>query len=133
MMDIGRVCVKLAGRDSTLKCVIVDKIDDTFVLIDGLTRRKRCNIKHLEPLDQVLDIKKGATHAEIVKAFKELGIELVDKKARQKTERPQHLRKAKVVENPDAKKTDKKPKPKNTTEKKEKTEKTEKKLKENKK
>jgi len=43
----GRICVKTAGRDAGLKCVIVDVLDDKFVLIDGETRRRKCNILHL--------------------------------------------------------------------------------------
>lgn len=97
MMEVGRLCMKIAGRDSNKKCVIVDKIDETYVLVDGLTRRKKVNIKHLEPLSDVIDIKKGASHSEVVKAFKELGFDIVDKKPRQKTERPLRVRKVKTV------------------------------------
>jgi large subunit ribosomal protein L14e len=58
MYQIGRLCVKLAGRDARKKCVIIDVLDNNFVMIDGQTRRKKCNIRHLEPLDKVLKIKK---------------------------------------------------------------------------
>ena len=36
MMEIGRLCVKLAGRDSNRKCVIIDVVDDNYVFVDGL-------------------------------------------------------------------------------------------------
>ena len=35
MIQIGRLCVKLTGREANKKCVIVDIIDPNFVLIDG--------------------------------------------------------------------------------------------------
>ena len=50
MFEIGRLCVKIAGRDAGLKCLVVEVIDDNYVLIDGQTRRRKCNIKHLEPV-----------------------------------------------------------------------------------
>ncbi|NTV24217.1 MAG: 50S ribosomal protein L14e, partial [Nanoarchaeota archaeon] len=62
MFEIGRLCVKIAGRDARGKCLVIDTLEGNFVLIDGQTRRKRCNITHLEPLDKVLKIKKGASH-----------------------------------------------------------------------
>lgn len=95
MLEIGRVAVKLAGRDSGLKCVVVDNIDKNFVLIDGQTRRKRCNILHLEPTDKVVKIKKGANHEEVKKAFKELGIEIQDKKSRTRKEKQKKIEKPK--------------------------------------
>ena len=76
IMEIGRVCYKIAGRDADNLCVIVDKIDDNFVLIDGSLRRKKCNIKHLEPTDKVLKIKKDASTEEVIKAFKEIGVDI---------------------------------------------------------
>jgi len=83
MYEIGRLCVKLAGRDSNLKCLIVDTIDEKTVMIDGQTRRRKCNISHLEPLDKVLKIKKGATHSEVVSALEKEKI-LVKEKAKKK-------------------------------------------------
>ncbi len=70
MIEVGRVCVKIAGRDAGRKCVVVDVIDKNNVLIDGFTRRKKCNIKHLEPLSQKLEAAKGATHDEILQILK---------------------------------------------------------------
>ncbi len=95
MIEIGRLCVKTAGRDSRRKCVIVDIVDDNFVLIDGDVRRKKCNIKHLEPLDKVIKIRKGASHDVVVKEFKELGVEIKEKKSKEKKERPRKVRKKK--------------------------------------
>ena len=93
--DIGRICVKLAGRDAGKKCVIVDVLKDGKVLIDGEVRRRPCSLKHLEPLKETIEIKKGADHAAVAAAFKELGIELREKKSKEKTERPRKVRKVK--------------------------------------
>jgi len=92
MIEIGRLCIKIAGRDAKCKCVVVDVVDDKFVIVDGETRRKRVNIKHLEPTPQKLAIKKGASRADIVKEFKKLGSELKEKKSKKKTEKPKKTR-----------------------------------------
>ena len=93
MIEIGRLCVKLAGRDAGLKCVVVDILDDKFVLIDGETRRRKCNILHIEPLKDVLKIKKNASHEDIKKEFEKLGLKVMETKPKQKTERPRKKRK----------------------------------------
>jgi large subunit ribosomal protein L14e len=57
-IEVGRVCVKIAGREAGEKCVIVEVIDDKFVEVVGTTiKNRRCNIKHLEPVDQTIEIK----------------------------------------------------------------------------
>jgi len=78
-IEIGRICVKVAGREAGRKCVIVDIIDDNFVLVTGpksLTgvKRRRVNIKHIEPLDKVIDIKRGASDEEVLKAIAATGL-----------------------------------------------------------
>lgn len=95
MMDVGRLCIKIAGRDAGKKCVIVDVIDKNYVLIDGDVRRKKCNVSHLEPLNEKIDLKKKAPHEEVIKEFRKLGIEVREKKPKQKTERPEKLRQKK--------------------------------------
>ena len=69
--DIGRVCVKLMGRDAGHYCVIVDVIDKNYLLIDGVKlRRRRVNYKHIEPTTEMIEIKKGASHENIEAAIK---------------------------------------------------------------
>lgn len=102
MIEVGRVCVKIAGRDAGKKCVIVSVANEKFVLIDGETRRRKCNTLHLEPLDQILDIKKDASREEVVNAFKNLGIELKATKAKKKSVRPRTLRRSKLAKAPAA-------------------------------
>ena len=93
MIEIGRICVKTAGRDAGLKCVIVDVLDDKFVLIDGETRRRKCNILHLEPLKDTLKIKKNISHESVKKEFEKLGLKSRETKPKQKTEKPRKKRK----------------------------------------
>jgi len=100
MFEIGRLCMKIAGRDAGKKCLIVDVIDEHFVIIDGETRRRKCNIKHLEPLGQTAEITKNAPAPEVVRILKQMGIEMAEKKpktkaTKAKTERPKHTRKMK--------------------------------------
>lgn len=78
-VEIGRICVKTAGREVGRKCVIVDLIDENFVLITGPkvlngVKRRRVNIKHIEPLDKVIKIPRGASDEEIIKAINEAGL-----------------------------------------------------------
>lgn len=77
-IEPGRVIVKTAGREALLKAVIVDLIDQNFVLISGAgispIKRRRCNIKHLRPLDLIVDIKRGAKDKDIYKAIEKAKI-----------------------------------------------------------
>lgn len=73
-MEIGRICVKLLGREVGKKCVVVDVVDKNFVLITGpksLTgvRRRRTNVDHLEPTSEAVEVKKGAADDDVEKAL----------------------------------------------------------------
>lgn len=103
MNEIGRLCVKTAGRDSNKTCVIVDVLDENTVLIDGQTRRRKCNLKHLEPLNKVIKLHKGASHADVKNAFAGLDIEIVDTKAKKAAERPKQMKQKKNSEAKEAK------------------------------
>ena len=111
MLEIGRICIKIAGRDAGKTCVIVDEVDANHVLIDGETRRRKCNKKHLEPTEQVLKIRKAASHDTIKVEFKKLGMDL-DKRKKERTkpkqERPKKQKKKKIK--PEPKEVKKKPK-----------------------
>ncbi len=100
MIEIGRLCIKTAGRDAGLKCVIVDVLDNKFVLIDGETRRRKCNILHLEPLKDSIKVKKNASHEDIKKEFEKLGLKARETKPKQKTEKPVKKKKGKGKEGP---------------------------------
>ncbi len=74
--EIGRVVVKTLGREAGYHCVIVDIIDKNYLLIDGLkVRRRRVNYRHIEPISEILEIKKGASHEEVEAAIKKAKLE----------------------------------------------------------
>ncbi|MCP3681160.1 MAG: 50S ribosomal protein L14e [bacterium] len=112
MIKIGLVCVKLAGREAGKKCVIVEIIDDSFVTIDGQVKRKRCNIRHLEPLKDVVKIKDKASTADVAAELKKLGIEVTTSKTKPKTDRPKKVRRVKEKAPKKEKKAVKKEEPK---------------------
>ena len=95
LFSVGRLCLKIAGRDANRKCVVVEVIDANYVLIDGDVRRKKVNIKHLEPLAQIIEIKKGASHDEISEEFRKLGLAVWEKKRKETKERPKKQKKKK--------------------------------------
>lgn len=104
MFSIGRICMKIAGRDAGKYCVVVDNMEEPYVMIDGMTRKKRCNKKHLEVLSKTVSIKKGADTATIIASLKKEGFAIADKKAstkerKEKTQRPikQKIKKEKPV------------------------------------
>lgn len=75
VMEVGRVCVKVAGHEAGKRCVIVEKLDDTFVLVTGVgVKRRRCNITHLEPTDKKIEIQKGASDEEVKRALEAAGL-----------------------------------------------------------
>lgn len=97
MIEIGRLCLKTAGRDAGQKCVIVKVIDNNYVLVDGQTRRKKCNVKHLEPLRQKIELKEDADHNKVVTEFKKLNIEIQERKEKKaKSKKPVKKRKTKA-------------------------------------
>ena len=87
VLDIGRVCMKIAGRYSNKIAVVIKKLDDNHVLIEGNVRRKKCNIKHLEPLNKILKIKEEETGDNIRELLEKEGFK-IDKKG-QKREKKQ--------------------------------------------
>ena len=73
-IEVGRICVKLSGREAGHKCVIVDVIDKNFVLVTGPSkvtgvRRRRTNVKHIEPTEDTVEVKKGASDDDVSKAI----------------------------------------------------------------
>lgn len=93
-MDIGQVCVKLAGRETGKKCVVVDVVDESYVLVSGPeVKRRRCNVGHLEPLEQKLEIKKGASDKVIERAFASIGEVKPERPVRRKPPKKEPLEK----------------------------------------
>ena len=77
-IEIGRICVKTAGREAGHRCVIVDIIDKNFVLITGPKalsgiKRKRVNVNHLDVTAEKVDISKGESDETVAKALDAAG------------------------------------------------------------
>ena len=60
-MENGRVCVKRSGRDAGKACVVTNVIDENFVkvLCIGRKKKRKCNVRHLEPMPQKIEVKEN--------------------------------------------------------------------------
>ncbi len=68
--------MKTSGREAGSYCVVVDVIDKNYALVEGPNvRRRRVNYRHLEPVEDKVDIKKGATDKDLTAAIKKAGLE----------------------------------------------------------
>lgn len=95
---LGRICVKLLGREAGNACVIVDELEGNFVLIDGNVRRRKCNMNHLEISENILKINKNASTSEVHAAMKIAGIPITERKEPKSNNsaKPKRTRKEKV-------------------------------------
>ncbi len=98
MFEIGSLCLKTAGRDSGKKCTVIKHVDEHHVIIDGETRRRKCNKQHLEPLGKMIDIKEDAPHEDIIQAFKILNITIKTPKKKEKNTKPKSTKRKKSTE-----------------------------------
>ena len=71
MFDVGRVCMKIAGRDAGKLCVVVET-EGQFAVVDGYTRRRKVNVRHLEPLALTVSVPSGADAKVIQKLVDEV-------------------------------------------------------------
>jgi len=76
VVEAGRICVKIAGREAGNKCIIVDVIDKNFILITGPkqvnnVKRRRVNVSHIEPTERKVNISRGESDEDIMKALDE--------------------------------------------------------------
>ena len=77
-IEVGRICTKQIGREKGKKCVIIDVMDKSFVLVTGpkkLTgvKRRRVNINHVMPLQDKIEVKRGASDEEVTQALETAG------------------------------------------------------------
>ena len=78
-IEVGRVCVKQLGREAGKKCVIIDVMDKSYVVITGPrkvsgVRRRRANINHIEPLQVKVDVTRGASDEEVASVLEAAGL-----------------------------------------------------------
>ncbi len=77
-VEVGRICVKTAGREIGKKCVIIDVMDKSFALVTGPkkvtgVKRKRVNLNHITVLQDKLEIKRGASDEEVTQSLEAAG------------------------------------------------------------
>ncbi len=73
-VEVGRICVKTAGRETGKKCVIIDVMDKSFALVTGPkaitgVKRKRVNLAHIMTLEDRVELKRGASDEEVTSAL----------------------------------------------------------------
>jgi len=79
MIEPGRIVLKIAGREAGKYAVIVENVNDNFVLITGPksitgVKRRKCNIDHVEPTEHKLDINSKADDATIENTWRGSGL-----------------------------------------------------------
>jgi large subunit ribosomal protein L14e len=77
-IEVGRICVKQSGRENGKKCVVIDVMDKSFVLVTGPkkitgVKRRRVNINHIMPLQDKIEVKRGASDEEVAQALEATG------------------------------------------------------------
>jgi large subunit ribosomal protein L14e len=68
----------MVGRESGRKCVIVDVMDKSFVVVTGPkkvtgVKRRRVNINHVSPTEDMIQIKRGASDEEVTQMINASG------------------------------------------------------------
>jgi large subunit ribosomal protein L14e len=77
-IEVGRICVKQVGRENGKKCVVIDVMDKSFVLVTGPRKitgikRRRVNINHIMPLQDKIEVKRGASDEEVAQVLEATG------------------------------------------------------------
>jgi large subunit ribosomal protein L14e len=77
-IEVGRICIKEVGRETEKKCVVIDVMDKSFVLVTGPkkvtgVKRRRVNINHVMPTQDKIDVKRGASDEEVTSALESAG------------------------------------------------------------
>jgi len=77
-IEVGRICVKQVGRENSKKCVVIDVMDKSFVLVTGPKKitgikRRRVNINHIMPLQDKIEVKRGASDEEVAQVLEAKG------------------------------------------------------------
>jgi large subunit ribosomal protein L14e len=70
--------VKQVGRENGKKCVVIDVMDKSFVLVTGPkkvtgVKRRRVNINHIMPLQDKIEVKRGASDEEVAQVLDAAG------------------------------------------------------------
>ena len=78
-LTVGRICIKIAGREAGKYCVVLSNPKDNFIQVTGpkvLTgvKRRRCNVDHLEPTEYQVKIQGVAEDKSIIDILDKEGL-----------------------------------------------------------
>jgi large subunit ribosomal protein L14e len=78
LIEKGRVCLKIAGREAGKYCIVLEQPRDGFVTVAGPkavtgVKRRKCSIFHIEPTAHMLETG-GATDSELEAGWKSSGL-----------------------------------------------------------
>ena len=76
MVKVGDVVMKVAGRDAGRIGVVVEAMQNGYYMLDGDTRKKKVNFRHIEFLGKELKIGKNTSSEDLRKAISELGFKV---------------------------------------------------------
>jgi len=84
VLEVGRVCLKIVGREAGRYCVIIkpagkSKEERSFVFVTGpelLTgvKRRKCNINHLQATEHKFDVQEDASEEQALAAYEKAGL-----------------------------------------------------------
>ncbi len=71
-LEPGTVCVKTHGKEAGRKVVVLefDKKTGLAVIEGPYVKKRKCNLKHLMPLEKKVAVKKGMKKEELAKLIK---------------------------------------------------------------
>ncbi len=98
MIEVGRVIVKIAGRDAGKVGAIIDVYENNYVLIEGEVRRRKVNLNHLELLDKKITVEAQADKKTVVSQLKSLGYEIEEKESKEKKDKKEKPLKKRVLQ-----------------------------------
>lgn len=58
-IQVGRVCIKLKGKDAGEKVIVTKIVDENYVMIKSNSRKnkeRKCSILHLEPTETIVTV-----------------------------------------------------------------------------
>jgi large subunit ribosomal protein L14e len=72
IMEAGRICIKTTGKEAGKKIVVIKtEGKENKAVIEGIgIKRKNCNIRHLFPTKEKINITEKTSKEEILKALK---------------------------------------------------------------
>jgi len=105
-MKTGDIILKISGRDAGNIGTITEVLDNNYVVIDGNTRKRKCNIKHLEFLGKNIPVRKDTDRNNILDLIKKAGFQFKEikkgNKREKKIQEKTNLKKIKSIVEPKA-------------------------------